>query len=256
MPALWLALALLATDGDGLRFEGSVTAGGGYDSNLLVAPGEDGAGSAVATLAANGGASVDLSDALVLHVGATLDGTRFATLSELDRTSAGAGATLLVDVVGPLAVVVGATGAYGWFADPARSGATVIGRATLRWRPSPWLTTRAGYAHVERTAVDPVYAARYDRLLAELEFHPARATWISLAAFVERGTSTYYRELLPATYEPYQAPSTTTGLGLGFEQGLGGGFSVDLGASWRRTGTPDGVYTGPSASAAITWRLD
>lgn len=267
MPSLLFALMLLAGDGGGPRFEGSVAAAGGYDSNLLVAPGADAAGSTVASLSATGGVAVDLSDAAFLYVGAALDGTRFPTLPELDRTAAGASASLLVDLFGPLALVVGTTGSYGWYADPARSGATLTGRLTLRYRPLRWLTTRVGYAHVLRTAEDPVYGSSSDRLLAEVEFRLAPSTWISVAAFGERGDSTFYREIVPVeqasatavvviAYEPYRAPSTTTGLGLGFEQGLGAGFSVDLGASWRRTETPEGSYSGPSATASVVWRWD
>lgn len=270
MPALLLAMALLATDGGGLRFEGSVAAGGGYDTNLLVAPGEEGLGSAVASLTASGGAAVDLSDAAFLYFGAALDGTKFATLPDLDRTAAGASMTLLVDLVGPLALVVGTSGGYGWYADPARSGATLTGRATLRYRPVRWLTTRLGYSHVLRTAEDPVYGSNLDRIFSEVEFRVAGSTWLSVAAFGERGDATYYRELPPiaeataptgtsaavVTFEPYRANATTLGLGVGFEQGLGAGFSLDLGATWRRTETPDGSYAGPSASASVVWRWD
>ena len=271
MPALMLALALLAADDGGLRFEGSVAAGGGYDTNLLVAPGEEGLGSAVASLTATGGASIDLSDAAFLYVGAALDGARFATLSDLDRTAAGASASLLVDLVGPLALVLGSTASYAWYTDPARSGASVTARLSLRYRPLGWLTTRLGYAHVLRTAKDPVYGSNFDRIFTDVEFRLARATWISVACFVERGDLTFYREILPvalassdgataaaavATFEPYRAPATTVGVGLGFEQGLGAGFSVDLGATFRRTDTPDGSFSGPSATASVIWRWD
>jgi hypothetical protein len=253
MPSLLLALALLAADDGGLRFEGSVAAGGGYDTNLLVAPGEEGLGSAVASLTATGGAAIDLSDSAFLYLGAALDTARFATLSDLDRTAAGASASFLVDLVGPLALVLGSTASYAWYTDPARSGASITGRATLRYRPVGWLTTRFGYAHVLRTARDPVYGSNFDRIFADVEFRLARATWISVGAFVERGELTFYKV---ATFEPYQAPATTVGVGLGFEQGLGGGFSVDLGATFRRTDTPDGTYSGPSATASVIWRWD
>jgi hypothetical protein len=277
MSALWLAMALLAADGGGLRFEGSVAAGGGYETNLLVAPGEEGLGSAVASLSATGGAAIDLTDWAFLYLGAALDSTRFATLSDLDRTAAGASASILVDLVGPLALVLGSTASHAWYADPARSGTSITVRTTLRYRPAPWLTTRLGYAHVLRTAADPVYGASFDRIFAEMEFQLARATWMSVATFVERGDLTFYREILPvasiataasstpgwtttaaagATYEPYRAPATTVGVGLGFEQGLGAGFSVDLGATWRRTDTPEGSYSGPSATASVAWRWE
>ena len=65
MPSLLLALALLAAD-DGGSDRGSVAAGGGYDTNLLVIPGEEGLGSAVASLTATGGAAIDLSDSAFL----------------------------------------------------------------------------------------------------------------------------------------------------------------------------------------------
>ncbi len=253
MPALMLALALLAADDGGLRFEGSVAAGGGYDTNLLVAPGEEGLGSAVASLTATGGAAIDLSDSAFLYVGAALDGARFATLSDLDRTAAGASASLLVDLVGPLALVLGSTASYAWYTDPARSGASVTARISLRYRPLGWLTTRLGYVHVLRTARDPVYGSNFDRIFTDVEFRLARSTWISVAGFVERGDLTFYEV---TTFEPYRAPATTVGIGLGFEQGLGGGFSVDLGATFRRTDTPDGAYSGPSATASVVWRWD
>ena len=267
MTALLLTLALLATDGDGLRFEGSVAAGGGYDTNLLIAPGSEAAGSTVASVSASGGAAIDLSESAFLYVGAALDGTKFPALPELDRTSAGASASLLVDLVGPLALVLGTSAGFGWFADTARSGATFTGRATLRYRPVSWLTTRLGYGHTIRTAADPVYGTNIDRLFTEVEFRLARSTWVSVAAFGERGDQTFYQEILPGsevnataatvtTFEPYRAPATTLGVGVGFEQGLGAGFSVDLGATWRRTDTPDGPYSGPSATANVVWRWD
>ena len=105
-----LALALLAADDGGLRFEGSVAAGGGYDTNLLVAPGEEGLGSAVASLTATGGAAIDLSDCAHSSTwGPPSTAPEFAALSDLDRTAAGASASLLVDLVGPLALVLGST---------------------------------------------------------------------------------------------------------------------------------------------------
>jgi hypothetical protein len=276
MTALWLALALLAAESDGPRFEGSVAAGGGYDTNLLIAPGSDAAGSAVASVSASAGAGIDLSDSAFLYFGGAVDGTKFPTLPELDRTFAGASASLLVDLVGPLALVVGTTAGFGWFADPARTGASISGRATLRYRPENWLTTRLGYAHVLRTASDPVYGTNIDRLFGEVEFKVARTTWISLAGFGERGDQTFYVEIpstsaatattaaaaatatsaTVAVLEPYRAPATTLGAGIGFEQGLGGGFSVDLGATWRTTTTPDGSYSGPSATANVVWRWE
>jgi hypothetical protein len=257
-----LALALLATDGDGLRFEGSVAAGGGYDSSLLIAPGTGAAGSAVASVSASGGAAIDLSDGAFLYVGALLDSAKFPTLTELDRTAAGASASLLVDVVGPLALIVSPSAAWSWYADPARSGASFTGRVSLRLRAARWLTLRTGYAHVLRTAADPVYATNLDRIFGEVEFRLAQETWISLAAFAERGDATFYQELPPGTstatelvtFVPYRAMATTVGAGVGFEQGLGAGFSVDLGASWRRMETPDGPSSGPAASASVTWR--
>jgi hypothetical protein len=264
MPALWLAMVLLAADGGGPRFEGSVAAGGGYDASLLVAPGAASAGSPVASLSAAGGLALDLSDSAFLYVGAAVDGVRFPTLPDLDRTGAGASASLLVDLVDPLALVLSSSAGWSWFADPARSGAALALRASLRYRPVSWLALRLGYAHVLRTAADPVYGSNVDRIFTEVEFRLARASWLSLAAFGERGDGTYYREMPAATdsvagvtfYEPYRSTATTLGVGVGYEQGLGAGFSVDLGVTFRRTQTPDGPYTGPSASATVVWRWD
>jgi len=265
MPSLWLAMALLAADGGGgLRFEGSVAAGGGYDANLLAAPGGESAGSPVASVSAAGGAAFDLSDAAFLYVGAALDGATFPTLPELDRTAACAEASLVVDLARPLALVVSPSASWSWYADPARSGASFTARASLRYRPMSWLALRLGYAHTLRTAVDPVYGSNLDRLFTEVEFRLARATWVSVAAFGERGDGTFYRELARTTeteatvrtFEPYRAPASTSGVGIGFEQGLGGGFSLDIGATWHRTITPDGAFTGPAVSARFVWRWD
>jgi hypothetical protein len=123
---------------------------------------------------------------------------------------------------------------------------------------------RLGYAHTLRTASDPVYGFNVDRLFTEVEFRLARTTWVSVAAFGETGDGTFYREILAGTeisptvttFEPYRAPSSTVGVGLGLEQGLGAGFSVDLGATLRRTSTPDGAQTGPAFSASVVWRWD
>ncbi len=268
MTALLITLALLAADGGGPRFEGSVAAGGGWDGALLIAPGAGSAGSAMGAVTATGGAGVELGEVAFLYVGGVLDGARFPSLPELDRATAGAEATLLVDLVGPLALVVGGSGGWNWYADPARSGASATARASLRVRPLRWLALRAGYGHTWRTALDPVYATSIDRVFGEVEFRPWSATWIALSAFGERGDLTFYEEILPAASEsgataattsvflPYRAPATTTGLGLGIEQGLGAGISLDLGASLRRTRTPDGDVTGPSVNLGVTWRFD
>jgi len=264
MTSLWLAMALLAVDGGGPRFEGSVAAGGGYDASLLVAPGSGSAGSAVASVSASGGAAIDLSEGTSLYVGALLDGATFPTLPELDRTAAGAEASLIVDLAGPLALIMAPSAAWSWYADPARSGASLTGRVSLRYRPLRWLTLRLGYAHVLRTAVDPVYGSNLDRIFTEVEFRLARGTWISVSGFGEVGDATFYREMTPSletgtggtTYAPYRAPASTLGVGLGMEQELGAGFSVNLGAALRRTATPDGAFSGPAFSAIVVWRWD
>ena len=56
-----------------------------------------------------------------------------------------------------------------------------------------------------------------------------------------------------AIFEPYQSAATTLGIGLGFEQGLGAGLSLDLRATWRRN---ERHGTGPSATASVVWRWD
>ena len=248
MPTLWLALALLA-------------AGGGYDASLLVAPGIASAGSTMGSVSVTGGAAVDVSESVFLYAGAALDGAKFAELPELDRAAAGAEATLLVDLVGPLALALSPSASWNWYADPARSGAMLAGRISLRWRPVRWLALRAGYAHVLRTAADPVYGTNLDRVFGEVEFRVASQTWLSLGGFGERGDATFYEEL-PATttattvLSPYRAPSTTVGTTLGLEQELGAGFSLDVGATLRRTTGPDGSVTGRSFSVSMVWRWD
>ena len=263
MNAIWLALALLAPDGGGLRFAGSVAAGGGYDGNLLVAPGVGAAGSSVASVSATGGAAIEPSSSLFLYFGAAVDGERFGTLGELDRTSAGAEAIGVVDLADPLALVLGTSGSWNWYADPARSGASLSARASLRYRPLSWLATRAGYAHTWRDASDPVYATSFGRLFAELEFRPWSRTWLTVGGFAERGDGTFYQEVVAtsaevptSTFVPYRAPATVLGAGVGIEQGLGAGIALEAGVGLRRVDAPDGVSTGPAVNAAVVWRFD
>ena len=225
MLALCLALALLATDGDGLRFEGSVAAGGGYDTNLLIAPGSDAAGSAVASVSASGGAAIDLSDSAFLYVGRRprrgevphAPGARPDVRGRLreparrPRRPPGARPRN----VRRLRVVRG----------PGAQRCILTARATLRYRPVNWLTTRLGYSHTLRTASDSVYGSNIDRVFAEVEFRAARSTWFSVAAFGERGDPPSTRRLFQGrrsataatvtTFEPYRAPATTLGVGSG-----------------------------------------
>jgi hypothetical protein len=211
-----------------------------------VTPGEEGLGSAVASLSATGGAAIDLSDSAFLYVGAALDGARFATLSDLDRTAAGASASLFVDIVGPLALVLGSTASHAWYAEPARSGASITGRATLRYRPAGWLTTRLGYAHVLRTADDPVYGASFDRVFAEVESRLARDTWISVTTFVERGDLTFYREI-----QPFVSTGTATLTGnertttAASAWASSRGSAPDSRSTWARRGGAPTRPTGP-----------
>jgi len=165
MSLLWLVMALLVADGgDGLRFEGSVAAGGGYDTSLLVAPGSGAAGSTVATAGASGGAAVDLDDAASLYLGARLDGAAFPELDGLDRSGAGIEASLCWDVLDPVALVLTPSATWNWYSDPARNGASLSVRLTLRAKPLSWLVVRAGYGHQLATAADPVHGLDLDRV--------------------------------------------------------------------------------------------
>ncbi|HET8734175.1 MAG TPA: hypothetical protein VFM45_10445 [Anaeromyxobacteraceae bacterium] len=263
MGPIWLAILLVAADGGGPSLSGSVAASGGYDAALLVAPGVGAAGSAMASATATLGASFEPSPIVMLYAGAALDGSAFPSLPELGRTAAGAEASCLVDVAGPLSVVAGVSGGWSWYVDPARSGGSAAVRGSLVLRPAAWLAARAGYAHAWRTAADPIYGTSLDRLLAEVEFRPWRSTWLSLTAFGERGDATFYEEVAPpstgadaATFVPYRAPATTIGVLVGVEQGIGGGFSLEAAASLRRTDAPGGPTTGPAFTLAIVWRSD
>jgi hypothetical protein len=261
---LWLALVLLAADGGGSRVTGSVAAGGGYDASLLFAPGVGAAGSAVASVAASAGVEIEPSRPLHLYVGGMLDGEAFPSLPEIGRTSAGVEASGLLDVVGPLGLLLGASGWWAWYVDPERSGPSGNLRAALRLRAARWLALRAGDAHLWRGASDPVYTTSVDRLFGEVELRPWGSTWIFLSAFGERGDATFYAEAPAATtpagttaaFLPYRAPATTVGGGIGVEQGLGGGFALEAGLFLRRVDSPDGVSTGPSVNAALVWRFD
>ncbi len=259
MSTLWLALALLATDGGGgPRFEGSVAAGGGWDAALLVAPGTGALGSAVGAVTATGGTAFDLAESMLLHVGTSLDGTRYPSLPELDNGAARAAATLYVGLADPLVLAVGFAAGYGWYADPARSGASLAARASLRWRPARPLTLRTGYAHVARWAADPVYGYDVDRIHADAEFQLGETTYLSLGASGERGDATFYAEesgaLDVTAYVPYRSPATTLGASVSLELGLGSGLFLETTAALRRTWTPEGAVTGPAGDVALGWR--
>jgi hypothetical protein len=266
MTSLWLAMALLAVaGGDGLRLEGSVAAGGGYDASLLLAPGGGASGSAVATVGASGGAALDVSDDVSLYLGARLDGATFPGLPALDRTGAGAEASLLWRLAGPVALVLAPAVAWSWYADPARSGAAVAGRVTLRVKPLPWLVVRAGYAHQLRTAADPVHASDLDRVFAGAELLLSPGTWVALTGSADRGDQTFYREPspppggtapVPAALEPYRAPATGLAASLGVDRELGAGLSLSLALTLQRVSTPAGSWSGPSAHGALAWRWD
>jgi hypothetical protein len=258
----WLALALLAADGGGgLRIEGSVAAGGGYDSSLLLAAGGEAAGSTVATVAASAGVALDLGGEASLYIGARADGATFAALSALDRTGAGAEASLSWPIADGLALVVAPSAGWSWYGDPARSGATASARATLRARPWPALVLRAGYAHLLRTAADPVHAGEADRVYGGVELRLAPGTWLGLAASAERGDQAFYREIPatsaePASWEAYRAPATEVGGALTLWVELGHGLSLDVTAALKRVSGEGTVLSGPALGAALAWRWD
>jgi hypothetical protein len=271
---------LLAEGGDGLRFEGSVAAGGGYDASLLVAPGSGATGSAVATAAASGGAAIDLGDEANLYLGARLDGAATPGIEGLDRGGAGVEASLGWDALGPVGLVLTPSATWNWYADPARSGGSLSVRLTLRVKPLGWLTVRAGYAHQLATAADPVFGYDLDRVFGGVEFRVGRGTWLALTGSGERGDQTFYRASvppagaatpvshatvgstpivagpIPVPSEPYRAVATTLGATVGLEQDLGSGLSADVCLAWRRIETPEGPYQGPSVFGAVVWRVE
>jgi hypothetical protein len=190
-----IALLLLAAEGPGVSPEGQAGVAGGYESNVTLAPvGSPQQGSPLLTAWAGLGASWDPGEATVLSAELRYDGTWLPSASDLDRNSAGLDLLWFQEAGEAVAIVVGAGGAWSWYADPARSGPGVAARATVRVKPLPWLALRAGYAYSGRWAEYDVYSTSLHRIQGGAEARLASGVYLGLAYAWQAGRQTFYAQ--------------------------------------------------------------
>ena len=225
---------LLAAGSAGGLLEGHVGAGGGYQGNVTLATaGSPVSGSGIATAWAALGLGWDPGDSTSLHGGLRYDGAFYPGATDLTR-NAGSVDLLWIQAVGSgIAVIVAASGAWAWYADPARSGPGLSLRATLRAKPWTWLTLRGGYAYTQRWAEVTAYSTSSNAVLASAEARLASGIYLGLGYSWLTGPQTFYAEA-PAT-------GTVTPAASGPPDGSGGGPGG--GGSGGGMATGSGVFT-------------
>jgi hypothetical protein len=217
------------------RLEGAVSAGGGYDTNLNNAdPSVSAIGSSFGALRASAGASVDLGSSANLYGGVRFDDEEYPAYAELTTRTAGVELSVVQLLGDRAAVVLTPWASRSWAGAPGRDATTLAGQLTLRVKPVRAVAVRGFYAHTSRTADDPVYSAERDRFGASVEWRVLRRTYLSAAAWVERGDEVFYASSSPGggpglgrgnpafggTLQPYRAPATASGIGPAVEVGL------------------------------------
>jgi hypothetical protein len=218
-----------------LRPEAAVSAGGGYDSNLTNAdPSAPAIGSSFAALRASGGASIDVASSTNLYAGLRLDDEEYPQYGDLTTRTVGIEASLVQLLGDRAALVVTPWASRSWAGDPRRDATTLAAQLTLRVKPVPAVALRGFYAHGSRTADDPVFSSVRDRVGVSAEWRALRRTYLSLAAWVERGDEVFYRTApgaggaragkaprpFGAALDAYSAPATLRGIGPAVEVGI------------------------------------
>lgn len=191
MLAALAALALAATEA---RFESSVSAGGGYESNLNHADRsglQEGAG--FLALRAAGGVALDVGERTALYAGARLDGDHYPALADLSTGTVGVEASLLRELGERWAVVLSPHAFSSWAGDETRNLTGWGGQLAVRVRPVPRLALRASWGYTETSAEDPVFSSDRHRLGASVEVRAAERVYLSVGWSGERGDEVYYR---------------------------------------------------------------
>jgi hypothetical protein len=258
--ALCLGLLLLASSESRLSLEGNAGLGGGYESNVTLAPrGEPAPGSPVAEAWAGLGMGWDPGESTYLSAGVRYDGTFLTNATDLSRNLAGMDLLWIQDLGDVFAVIVGAGGAWSWYVDGARNGPGVAARATLRARPLDWLSVRAGYGYAQRWAEVDVYSTSTHRVFGSVEARVARGVYLGLVYAWQAGMQTFYAAVptTAGTTLPPPGPVLLDGNG-GPETGNGTGGSGTGGTGPGETGPGTGAPgtgggsggTGPSGGGA------
>ena len=235
---LCLALLLLAPDESRVALEGQVGAGGGYESNVALAPsGEPTSGSALAAAWGGLGVGWDPGETTHLSAGLRYDGAYYPDATDLSRNAAGADLLWIQGIGEVVAVIAAAGGAWSWYSDPARSGPGIALRATLRVKPWDWLAVRAGYAYSQRWADVDVYSTSSNRIFGSVEGRIATGIYLGLGYAWQTGEQTFYASV-PVT-PPVAALRTGTRPATGSGPGTGPGSGPGTG-SGGSGGTPQG----------------
>ncbi len=221
------------------QLEAGVSAGAGYDSDVNHAdPSIAAIGSGFAALKASGGGSIDLGDSTNLYGGARFDGEQYASYSDLSSAAVGAELSLAQQLGSEVAIVVTPWLAQSWWGDPGRNATTLAAQGTLRWRPVRDLTLRGFYSYLDRSAAETVFSTVKNRIGAGVEWRVVPRTYLSLAAFSERGDEVFYgtatsaatatfgmgqgrmRQSFGQSEVAYSVPATTRAISPALEVGL------------------------------------
>jgi hypothetical protein len=234
------------------QLEAGVSAGAGYDSDVNHAdPSVAAVGSGFAALKASGGASIELGESTDLYGGLRFDGETYPSYSDLSTAALGAELSLAQRLGDRAAVVLTPSAAHGWWGDAARDATSLGAQATLRVKPVRNVTLRGFYGYTHRSANpdgprmpngDLVFSTEKNRVGAGAEWRVLPRTYLSLAAFVERGGEVFYRAASSAPAsgmgmskgggqsfqgeEPYRLPATTRAIGPALEIGLDASFHL------------------------------
>ncbi len=237
------ALLLAGIGGDpGPRFQASVGAGAGYDSNVdLASAGSNVAsfGTSTASVWAEAGFAFDLGSSTRLYTGVRYDGVDAFDASDLSYSAFGADFSVTRDLTDWLALIVTPTAGYALYGDPARSAVKASVRASLRAYPWSWLALRAGYERAQTWAADDVFSLGTNRILAGVEARLARRSYLALAYSLSSGDQVFYQPESAvaqgspqargaahrgagrfATIVPYKAAATENTFSLRGEQGI------------------------------------
>ena len=191
--AIGSCLLLLAASAGAVRLEGQVGAGGGYQGNVtMAAAGSPTSGSGLGAAWAALGAGWDPAEETYLYGGLRYDGGIYPGATDLNRNAGGVDLMWLQAFGDPFAIIVGASSAWVWYADSARSGPGVSARATLRVKPWGWLALRSGYAYAQRWAEDDAYSTSSNSIFASAEARVARGVYLGLAYAWLTGPQTFY----------------------------------------------------------------
>ncbi len=276
MNLLLATTVLLLARGAAPQVEGSVGVGGGYDSNVDLAPSSSALssfGTSTFSAWAELGAELELSSAARLYAGVRYDGVLCPGATDLSRNVPGGELSLTYDFTDWLAVSASPGLSYAFFGDPARSALQLNVAAVARVRPWRWLSLRAGYARAQSWASAPVFSLALDRLLTSAEIRLARRTYLAVGYALSSGDQVFYRRLRAggatgasgsrghvgsgafAQLEAYQAGATEDEFSIRVEQGIWRELYVAASYAYTLGSSVQGSYTTQSGFGAVGYRF-